>query len=133
MKHEDEKHRHNLKILQVKKEIKMAKFDERLGVEFSLREWSEDEERGYRRGGRFLSEKHDHFYQCHFLTTNNPDEKDQGKIIENCRLLKLMKGMHRHPEIPVVCANGLASVDLEAARTFFSTAFDFLECKLQPG
>ena len=93
--------------------------------EYKWFEKTEDPNRPRRGGGKF-SEKHDHFYQCQSLAFLF----SKGKEIEQqFRLLKLMKGLYRHPEISVGCSNGVVSIDLEAARNFISIAFD-LQCKM---
>ena len=79
------------------------------------------------RGGNLLSENHDHFYQKHVIASQYEDSTENDKL----SMLKIMKGLHRHPQIPVTCSYGIASVDLQAASSFLSQAFD-LECEIVP-
>ena len=90
----------------------------------------DDEDKILRGGVNSITEGHDHFYQTHFLA--NMVEKDGERDDDlNYRIIKVMKGMHQHPDIPVVSANGVVSVDLEAARRFFAEYFG-VECEIVP-
>jgi len=79
------------------------------------------------RGGNLLSENHDHLYAKHVLASRFEKAGEEIKI----SVLKIIKGLDRHPQIPVTCSNGIASVDLQAASSFLSQAFD-LECEIVP-
>jgi hypothetical protein len=84
-----------------------------------------------RRGGRVLSENLDHFYQTHFLVSNHLCEEGRRNDYLNDRIITAMRGMHQHPNIPLLSANGIVSIDLEAARSFFAKYFQ-VECEIAP-
>jgi len=77
-----------------------------------------------------LSEGHDHFYQTYFASIVRASTDEDSDFTYH-RFIKAMKGMNQHPDIPVVSANGVVSVDLEAVRRFFAEYFE-VECKIVP-
>jgi histone H4 len=89
------------------------------------------------RGGGTLSEGHDHFYQTHFIASVDQNVKsisgpiDDPSQTASYHTIKVMKGLHQHPDIPVVSAKGVVSVDLEAARRYFAEYFG-VECEIIP-
>ena len=68
-------------------------------------------------GGNLLSEDNDTKYELfivHFRETENP-----------ARTLKLMKGLHRNPQVPLSkFSNGVLCVDLEGIRVYMNAYFD---------
>jgi len=76
-------------------------------------------------GGMFLSENHDDVYEAFAVHFIKGDEDAEEDAVDKAKLMKLIKGLHHRPDIPCVAkANGIVSIDLEAARQALETYFD---------
>lgn len=72
-------------------------------------------------GGSHCIEKCDDLYECHFVETILYG----ADPIEKCRVLKMLRGLHRSPEIPCIeLPHGIVAVGLHAAQQYFTAYFD---------